>query len=300
MRATSLPAGNDPARPRKGPHDALQPQGPARHRPGAVTAAWSAVAVGSAADRRDAAPDPRRAQGRRWHRRADHRDPLPGARPCAAVWAAAAPGRLGGSRHQPDGRADTDRYAELQDRRRRQRRRRLRAGRRRELDPRLLVRRARQRTSRPERPCETFTGGPSTGCGQRDLAGRAVLLPGRPDHLPRHHLLRRRSCRGSSAAPTAPSSSPTSSAHEYGHHIQNLLGHDGQGAHPAGPAERRGPAGAAGRLLRRHVGPGPPRAPRLRRRRADHRAHRPGHPGGDRRRRGGRRRPDPAARRRAR
>ena len=48
-------------------------------------------------------------------------------------------------------------------------------------------------------------------------------------------------------------------AHEYGHHIQNLVGTSDAGA--AGPAERSRPsqpvlggAGAAGRLLRRDVG----------------------------------------------
>ena len=43
-------------------------------------------------------------------------------------------------------------------------------------------------------------------------------------------------------------------AHEYGHHIENLLGYIGQGPHPAGSRERRGPARADGRLPRRHVG----------------------------------------------
>ena len=43
--------------------------------------------------------------------------------------------------------------------------------------------------------------------------------------------------------------------HEYGHHIQNLLGTMGQVRTQTGPDQRRGPARAAGRLLRRHVDP---------------------------------------------
>ena len=36
----------------------------------------------------------------------------------------------------------------------------------------------------------TFTGGTSTGCGSASADVGSVLLPDRPDHLPRHHVLR--------------------------------------------------------------------------------------------------------------
>ena len=83
-------------------------------------------------------------------------------------------------------------------------------------------------------------------------------------------------------------------AHEYGHHIQNLLGTMGKVKTQQGPRERRGPAGAPGRLLRRHVDQGRDDDDG-RQGREDLRRDRPcRHRRGDRRGQDRRRRPDPA------
>ncbi len=88
---------------------------------------------------------------------------------------------------------------------------------------------------------------------QRHGRGRPLLLPRRRHHLPRHHVLRagppaaaQRSLRGVRRAVRAGPRVRAPHPEPAGHH--------GPGTDPAGTQQRRRPAGAAGRLLRRHVG----------------------------------------------
>ena len=143
-------------------------------------------------------------------------------------------------------------------RRRRQRERRLRAqGRRavaRELLGRDAARADRHRSSQPTE-IVTFTGGTSTGCGHASSDVGPVLLPERPDHLPRHHLLRGHA-RGSARRPgrrlrRAVRDRRTSTAT-----TSRTCSAPWARSAPSRARERRGAARAAGRLLRRHVGQG--------------------------------------------
>ena len=94
-----------------------------------------------------------------------------------------------------------------------------------------------------------------------ELRRRPLLLPRRPDHLPRHDVLRRRARaaarrpgrrlrRGLRAGPRVRPPHPEPARH------------DGQGQDPAGGEERRRTPRAPGGLLRRDVGEGRHRAPR--------------------------------------
>ena len=67
-----------------------------------------------------------------------------------------------------------------------------------------------------------FTDAVHTGCGVGLLRGGAVLLPGRRAGLHRPRLLRRAADRF--GAPGGPFAEAYVIAHEYGHHVQNLLG----------------------------------------------------------------------------
>ena len=152
------------------------------------------------------------------------------------------------ARHRP--------LRQLQDRRGRQRGRRLRPDRGRELPLRLLG-----ATTLPEqagtdvparRRCVTFTGGVDTGCGAAtSQVGPFYCPPDETIYLDTtffDDVLEQQL-----GGPDGDFVEPYVLAHEYGHHIQNLIGTMGQVPHPAGPDERRRPARAAGRLLRRHV-----------------------------------------------
>ena len=116
---------------------------------------------------------------------------------------------------------------------------------------------------RPESVMQTFTGAVDTGCGQAHLGRGAVLLPARRRHLPRHHVLRRRAP-GAAGGPAGDFVEPYVLAHEYGHHIQNLLGTMGRVRTQQGP--RATPSGSSSRPTATPAcGPPTPPAPTTRR-----------------------------------
>ena len=102
------------------------------------------------------------------------------------------------------------------------------------------------------RPTTIFSGSTNTGCGDATSDVGPVLLPGRQARLPRHTFFEDM-LEGQLGAKGGPFSEAYVLAHEYGHHVQNLLGTMGKVRTQQGPQQRRGPARAAGRLLRRHL-----------------------------------------------
>ena len=263
--------------------DALQPQGTARPQPGREPAREQR--------RRGRLPDGwrgRRHQGRRWHRRGDpagHH--LPAAEPARR--------RLGQWRHRAGPGLREHLARPVPDRRGRQPGRRLRAGRGRQLDPVVLDRRPAPGGGRRLHP------GPDRDLLARDrhrlrrrhLRRGALLLPGRQEGVPRHHVLQ-----GHAGGAARREGRPVLAGLRAGPRVRppraGPARHDGQGAHPAGPQQRRGAPGAAGRLLRGHLD----QARHQRRRQRRGALHRRPHPGrhrtGPGRGRRGRRRPDPA------
>ena len=279
--ATQPMAPVDDREPRESDH-ALQPEGPARHRAGPRRRRRGG---GGGGRRRDADPDPRRHQGRRRHRRhPDHRS----CSSCSpSAWAAApaasrcptpasTPSRMPGT--------DTGRYANCKTGADANDERRLRPVAVENSLVRLLGRRRcpsrPTREFQPARRMQTFTGGVEHRLRRGDRRGRPVLLPGR----------RRRSTstpRSSSdvleeqlGGPGGDFVEPYVLAHEYGHHIQNLLGTMGQ------VRTQQGPNSDAVRLELQadcYAGMWAKNATahrRRRRRAADPRPHRGGHPAG--------------------
>ena len=116
------------------------------------------------------------------------------------------------------------------------------------------------------RPIKTvsFTGRSVDRLRHGEPRRRPVLLPQRPAHVPRPQLLQGHA-RGPARRPGRDFAEAYVIAHEYGHHIENLLGTMGR-VKTQGPEQRLGEARAAGRLLRRHVGQGRARAHRRARR----------------------------------
>ena len=107
----------------------------------------------------------------------------------------------------------------------------------------------------------------------RDLGGGPVLLPRRQARLPRHHLLRGHAPAASSAPRLATSPSRTSSPTSTATTSRTCSARWARCRPSRAPTARRTP-GAAGRLLRRHVGQERHHAPTTGRRGAHHRPHR--------------------------
>ena len=151
-------------------------------------------------------------------------------------------------------------------------------------------RRCRRRPARESRgraELQTFTGGVGTGCGQASADVGPFYCPTDQtiyldttffDEVLEQQL----------GGPDGGFVEPYVLAHEYGHHIQNLLGTMGQVKTQQGPTsdavrlelQADCYAGMWARAATTHRGRG--------RQRADLRAHRAGHPAGDRRRHRGR------------
>ena len=86
----------------------------------------------------------------------------------------------------------------------------------------------------PEKGVETFTGSVGTGCGQATADVGPFYCPNDQHDLPRHDLLPGRAA-GPAHGPSGDFVEPYVLAHEYGHHIQNLLGTMGKVKTQQGP-----------------------------------------------------------------
>ena len=113
-----------------------------------------------------------------------------------------------------------------------------------------------QQTGKQLQPTQimTFTGGVTTGCGNASADVGPFYCP-TDQTIYLDTTFFQDVLEGQLGGKGGDFVEPYVLAHEFGHHIQNLLGTMGRVRTQSGPDQRLGPARAPGRLLRRHVDP---------------------------------------------